>query len=85
MRITAGTIILLILLAPFIGYMIYVIAYTASIMRPPEISVPGPLSAPVSWTYSLLEYIYRALTNPYIVAFLLGIGLLYKAAESARH
>lgn len=84
MRITAGTVVLLIVASPFIGYLVYILSGMVSQMRPPEIAVPGPVSGPVSWTHGLLLYLYRVLSDPRAIAFLLGAGLLYKALEEAK-
>ena len=87
MRITTGTIILAIVLAPFIVYLVY--AFTGLLRMFNLTQTLGEVGdqtfdSILSIERSIVGYLYSILSNPTAVALIIGAGLVIAALEYRR-
>jgi len=88
-RETLGTIIVVIVLSPFIVYLVNTFTglfswFDVGGVKTLLDGVPEMFKGVISVQYNIVSYLYNVLTNPQAVAVLIGIGIIIAAVGGGR-
>ncbi len=85
MRVSGGTIVLIVIALPFIAPFVYYVASLIKAFTVPDIGVPEAwYTTPYFIAKGVFDFLRRLLSDPRVLAALLGLGLIVGVLSTER-